>query len=79
MWSALQFIEMQAAPKVPHRGIGMWTFPVKDVNEIKNRAYAKKVKILFEAQGYESPIFGKCHVMTMLAPNGFMIEVFKPI
>jgi catechol 2,3-dioxygenase-like lactoylglutathione lyase family enzyme len=64
-------------PRLPNRGIGMWTFPTTNIARIYQNALDKKVKIIHLPVTYESPDLGKAAVMTMLAPNGFLIEVFE--
>ena len=64
-------------PKIPNRGLGMWTFPVRDLDEVYRRAVAKKIRILHKPKVYESPLLGRKRVMTMLAPNGYLVELFE--
>ncbi len=73
-----QYIELDVTPKVPNRGLGMWTFKTKDIQEIKSNAEKMDIQILQEPMVYNDPILGKVKVMTMLAPNGFLIEIFEP-
>jgi catechol 2,3-dioxygenase-like lactoylglutathione lyase family enzyme len=70
-------IPTNVAPRLPNRGIGMWTFPTTNIARIYQNALDKKVKIIHLPVTYESPDLGKAAVMTLLAPNGFLIEVFE--
>jgi catechol 2,3-dioxygenase-like lactoylglutathione lyase family enzyme len=70
-------IPSTVAPRLPNRGIGMWTFPTTNIARIYQNALDKKVKIIHLPVTYESPDLGKAAVMTLLAPNGFLIEVFE--
>jgi catechol 2,3-dioxygenase-like lactoylglutathione lyase family enzyme len=70
-------IPTKVPPRLPNRGIGMWSFPTKNMARIYQNALDKKVKIIHLPVTYESPDLGKAAVMTLLAPNGFLIEVFE--
>ncbi len=74
-----KFIDPNVLPRTPNRGLGMWTFETKDINQIKMNATAFGSEIVCEIEVYESPIYGKGKVITLLAPNGFLIEVFQKI
>ncbi len=84
-WGHLLFIEFKnqtayetgVPKKVPNRGVGMWTFPCKNIDEVLKRAKAKNYKIVHEPLQYLSPYYGKRRAFTMLAPNGFLVEVFQ--
>lgn len=71
------FEEIEVPPRIPNRGLGMWTFETQNIEEVFERAMTNKVTIIQESTVYEDPILGKVKVMTMLAPNGFLIEVFQ--
>jgi len=70
------FEELEVVPRIPNRGLGMWTFETKNLAEVLERAMTNNVEIINEPMAYNDPILGKIEVMTMLAPNGFLIEVF---
>ena len=70
-------IDPKVEPKIPNRGLGMWTFPVKDLDEVYKRAVAGKVTIIHKPKTYRSPLLGEKRVMTMLAPNGYLVELFE--
>lgn len=65
------------APRLPNRGLAMWTFPVKDLKTLYERAKTANVAIVQPPTIYESPLLGKREVMTLLAPNGFLVELFQ--
>ncbi len=67
-----------AAPRLPNRGIGMFSFSTKNIKTIYNRAKDAGVRIVMKPTDFKDPLVGNCKVMTMLAPNGLMIEVFQP-
>jgi hypothetical protein len=55
----------------------MWSFPTKNIARVYQNALDNKVQILHLPVTYESPELGKAAVMTLLAPNGFLVEVFE--
>ncbi len=65
------------APRLPNRGIGMFSFCTKNIKTIYNRAKDAGVKIVMKPTDYKDPWIGNCKAMTMIAPNGLMIEVFQ--
>jgi hypothetical protein len=67
-----------AAPRAPNRGLAMWSYPVRDFEEIQRRVEKAKVPVVHGPVSYESPSLGKHRVMTVRAPNGFMVELFEP-
>ena len=70
-------IDPKVKPRLPNRGLGMWTFPVRDLDEVHKRAVAGKVNIIHKPVEYTSPLLGRKRVMTMLAPNGYLVELFE--
>lgn len=66
-----------APPRVPNRGIGMWSFPVTDLAEVSRRATAFGATIVHEPTSIEDPLHGPIRAMTVLAPNGFLVELFE--
>ena len=70
-------IENNAPPRVPNRGIGMWSFPVTDIAEVARRADAFGARIVHEPVALEDPLHGNVRVMTVLAPNGFLVELYE--
>lgn len=65
------------APRPPHRGIAMWSFPVRDLREIARRAKSFGATVIAGPINYTSPELGRHRAMTLLAPNGFLIELFE--
>lgn len=66
-----------AAPRLPNRGIGMFSFETKNIRSVYNRAKDAGAKIIVKPIDYKDPFNGNCRVMTLFAPNGLMIEVFQ--
>jgi catechol 2,3-dioxygenase-like lactoylglutathione lyase family enzyme len=61
-------IPAQAAPRVPHRGIGMWTVSTTDLEEVKRRALGAEVlQADWSSRG----------LLVLEAPNGFLISVIE--
>lgn len=71
------FEPLDVPPRIPNRGLGMWTFETTDIAAILERAKTHNIEIVKEPILYQDPILGQRKVMTMLAPNGFLIEVFE--
>ena len=71
------FEEIDVAPRIPNRGLGMWTFKTTDIQAVLQRAMTNNVEIISEPTAYSDPVLGEKMVMTMLAPNGFLIEIFQ--
>ena len=67
-----------AAPRPPNRGMAIWSYEVKDLDAILTRANAEGVPVHAGPATYDSPSLGNHRAATLLAPNGFMIEVFEP-
>lgn len=72
------FTPTNAAPRVPNQGLGMWSFQARDLEAIYKRAEVFGSTIIQPPTTYLSPIVGEVDVMTLLAPNGFLIELFTP-
>ncbi len=72
-------IDPGVPPRIPNRGMGMWTFETNNMNQVKENATTFGSEIIYETETYKSPIYGEAKVMTLLAPNGFLIEVFQKI
>lgn len=70
-------IDTGVPPRIPNNGLGAWTLETKDIDQVKANAEKFGTTIISGPQEYTSPIFGKVSIMTMLAPNGFIIEVFQ--
>jgi len=84
-WGHLLFIEFKnqkaydvgVAKKIPNRGLGCWTFPCRDLDKVYQSAKAKGYQIVQAPMRHNSPYFGNKKVMTLLAPNGFLVEIFQ--
>lgn len=72
-------IDSGVAPRVPHRGIGMWSYPVTDMDEVMRRAAAAGTPIVQAPTLLDDPLHGKVRTATLLAPNEFLIEVFERV
>ena len=70
-------IDSGVAPRLPHRGIGMWSFEVRDLDQVLKNAEAFGAETVYGPLTYESPVMGHVRVATLLAPNNFMVEVFE--
>lgn len=70
-------LSTNTAPKLPNRGIGMYSFETKSIRQVYNRAKDQGVRIIQTPIDYKDPIIGSCRLMTMIAPNGVMVEVFQ--
>ncbi|MEM7049252.1 MAG: VOC family protein [Acidobacteriota bacterium] len=66
------------APRPPNQGMVAWSFPTQDLDEILRRAHAAGTEIVAGPVQYESPELGTHRAVTLLAPNGFLIEIFEP-
>jgi catechol 2,3-dioxygenase-like lactoylglutathione lyase family enzyme len=66
-----------ASPRLPNRGIGMYSFETKNIRQVFNKANDANVRIIQKPMDYKDPWIGNCKIMTMLAPNGVMVEVFQ--
>jgi catechol 2,3-dioxygenase-like lactoylglutathione lyase family enzyme len=70
-------IDVGVPMKIPNRGLGCWTFPCKNIQTVFESAKAQKIKVLHEPTMHTSPLYGTRKVMTLIAPNGFLIELFQ--
>ena len=73
-------IPPQNPPRPPHRGLVMWSFPTRDLDAVLRRARRHPyTQVHHGPVVYESLSLGRHRVATLLAPNGFMVEVFEPL
>lgn len=70
-------ISSGVAPRVPHLGIGMWSFPVKSLDTVLGNAAAFGSTLVSSPIEFDSPLHGKIRVATLLAPNDLLIEVYE--
>ena len=61
----------------PNRGISMWSFETKDIEEVYRRALNANVEILHGLDTYDSPFLNCKRTLLMKDPGGFMIEIFE--
>jgi catechol 2,3-dioxygenase-like lactoylglutathione lyase family enzyme len=67
------------APRPPSRGIGVYSFPVRSLDATAARVRAANgVKIVSGPLSYDSPDLGPHRAMSVLAPNGVVVELFEP-
>jgi catechol 2,3-dioxygenase-like lactoylglutathione lyase family enzyme len=63
----------------PNRGMAMWSFPVRDMDEMLDRLSAAGIEPFSPPVEYESPSLGHHRSVTVLDPSGFMVELFQII
>jgi len=61
----------------PNRGITMWSFRSKDIDEVYRRAKAAKADIIHPPKSFDSPFLDGSKSMLMKDPDGFPIEIFS--
>lgn len=66
------------APRPPNRGLAGWAFPVRSVALILQRAKALGTTVVCPPIEIDDPRFGRVIAASLLAPNGFLIEIFEP-
>jgi catechol 2,3-dioxygenase-like lactoylglutathione lyase family enzyme len=66
------------APRPPNRGMGMWSFPVRNMAEMEQRLAEAGVEPLSSPVEYSSPTLGAHRAMTVIDPSGFLVELFEP-
>lgn len=64
------------APRPPNRGLVMWSFPVRDAAETEKRLRAAGATIVGGPVILDSVDLGRHRALTVLAPNGFLVELF---
>ncbi len=74
----VEVVETGVAPRLPNRGLAMWSFPVRDLEDTVARLNGAGVEIVGGPVSYESPELGVHSSLTVLDPNGMMIELFQP-
>jgi len=65
------------APRPPNRGLGMYTFPVRSLDATAAKLRAARAVIVAGPTALDSPDLGRHRVMTVLAPNGVLVELFE--
>lgn len=64
-------------PRLPNRGIGMYTVFTKNLDEVKQLAVQQKTTILSDITAYEDPLHGRVRSLVLVAPNGIVFEVLE--
>ena len=62
---------------IPNRGLGAWTLETFDIDQVISNATKFGSEIIALPSAYNSPIFGRCRIASIKAPNGFIIEIFE--
>jgi len=67
------------APSIgtPNRGIVMWSFRTKDIEEVHRRAKTSNGEVIRFTTDMESPFLGNRKTLLLKDPGGFMIEIFE--
>jgi len=65
------------APRPPNRGMAMWSFPVRDMDEVLGRLEAAGIDLFAPPVEYTSPSLGHHEAVTVLDPSGFLVELFQ--
>jgi catechol 2,3-dioxygenase-like lactoylglutathione lyase family enzyme len=63
----------------PNRGMAMWSFPVRDMDEMQKRLQAAGVEPFSPPVEYDSPSLGHHKSVTVIDPSGFMVELFQSL
>lgn len=66
-------------PSIPNLGLGMWTFPVKSIDDVLENAKQHNAQIVGQSRRVTDPLLGNVLKATLRAPNGFLIEVFEEV
>lgn len=72
-------IDTGVAPRLPNRGIGMWSFTVKDLDTVLSRATDSHAPVVSAPQCINSVFHGTIRTATLEAPNGLLIELFEEV
>jgi catechol 2,3-dioxygenase-like lactoylglutathione lyase family enzyme len=73
-WGHILFIQYK---NQSNRGIGAWTFRCRDVPEVYRRLLAAGYVVLQKPTPINSVYYGNRLVMSVLAPNGFLVELIQ--
>jgi catechol 2,3-dioxygenase-like lactoylglutathione lyase family enzyme len=66
-------------PRPPNRGLAGWSFPVRSVDVVMKRARLHGAQVHAEPLRHEDPRFGRVLAATVMAPNGFLVEIFERV
>ncbi len=61
----------------PNRGIAMWSFPTKNLDDVHQRAVAAGIAVVQSPAEYGSPSLSGGRSMILKDPDGFLIEIFE--
>jgi len=62
---------------LPHKGIVMWTFQTRNLEEVYRRAQKAGAKVLHRPINMNRPDLGKIRVLMLIDPNGLPVEVYE--
>jgi catechol 2,3-dioxygenase-like lactoylglutathione lyase family enzyme len=65
------------APRPPNRGLGIYTFMVRDLDATAAKLRNAGVPVVGAPISYDSPDLGPHRAMTVLAPNGVIVELVE--
>jgi catechol 2,3-dioxygenase-like lactoylglutathione lyase family enzyme len=66
-------------PRPPQRGVAAWTFRVRDLDAMLGRARSAGAPLVCEARRLTHPLCGPARAASLLAPNGFLVELVEPV
>ena len=72
-----QPIDPGVEPRLPNRGIGLWSFQVQDLDSVLTSAAERGQAPIAAPMDMDTPLLGRVRVATLLAPNGFPVELFE--
>ncbi len=68
------------APRPPNRGMAMWSFPVRDMDEMEQRLAENAGSTRSRRRWSTRVRRWVTHLsMTVLDPTGYMVELFQPV
>jgi catechol 2,3-dioxygenase-like lactoylglutathione lyase family enzyme len=66
-------------PRPPQRGVAAWTFRVRDLDATLARARSSGAPLVCEARRLDHPLCGNGRAASLLAPNGFLVELVEAV
>ena len=70
-------IEPNSPPRLPNLGLGMWSFEVKNIQQILSRARRESYPIFQDCLVYTHPILGRIESVVFIDPDDFLVEVYQ--
>ena len=64
-------------PRPPNRGLTMWTFAARDLDEVAGRARVHGATVVHGPTPASDPLWGDARALTLLTPDGFAVEVYE--